>query len=161
MTNQGEWKRHRGGKCPVAAGVLIDVRRRNGEIERGIPALEIGMATTDDGISSFWRHDGDSAEIMAYRIHTPAIEPAAVANDEEISVGAIPAYKVPPARERDPLAWRDRIRAIDAEAKAEAERHAEAMSAYDKERAELVEKLKAEGLALHQDTFYVRTEWMK
>uniref|UniRef100_UPI0025861471 hypothetical protein n=1 Tax=Pseudomonas sp. TaxID=306 RepID=UPI0025861471 len=40
------------------------------------------------------------------------------------------------------------IHAIDAAAKAEAERHAEQMATYDKERAELVAKLAGGGLAL-------------
>lgn len=118
------WTRHRGGKCPVEAGTLVDVRFRSGIIK-----------TVCDSLSFRWSHSGAMGDIMAYRIHTPSEQPATT--KESLAV--------------DPLAWRDRINEIDAESKAEAERHCQVMDALDSERAELVQKLAGEGLALIGD----------
>lgn len=119
------WIRHRGGKCPVEAGTLVDVRFRSGIIK-----------TACDSLSFRWSHSGAMGDIMAYRLHTPSEQPATV--KESLSV--------------DPLAWRDRINEIDAESKAEAERHCQVMTALDAEREEIVRKLANEGLALIGDT---------
>ena len=55
-----------------------------------------------------------------------------------------------PPRKTAPLQWRDRIHAIDFDKAVAQKAHESAMSALDSERAELVAKLKAEGLALIQ-----------
>lgn len=67
------WIRHRGGKCPVEAGAKVEVRHRNGVI-KNIVDLDI------DNVDETWLHVGDKDDIMAYRIHKPAIEPAVVEN---------------------------------------------------------------------------------
>ena len=113
--NKTGWIRHRGGKCPVEAGTLVDVRFRSGITK-----------TVCDSQSFRWSHSAALGDIMAYRLHTPSEQPLAV----------------------DPLAWRDRITEIDAESKAEEERHGLVMTALDSEREELVRKLSSEGLAL-------------
>lgn len=58
--------------------------------------------------------------------------------------------EMPAAKQDGPLQWRDRILEPDAEQKAADEAHKAATEARDAERAELVEKLRAEWLALIQ-----------
>ena len=139
--NKEGWKRHRGGKCPVEAGTLVDVRYRSGDINIGVSALTGPVdknhvfGSRNGGyldLARNWDHKGTPEDIMAYHLHTRSEQPATV--KESLSV--------------DLLAWRDRITEIDAESKAEAERHNAAMTALDSERAELVQKLAGEGLAL-------------
>lgn len=126
------WIRHRGGKCPVEAGTLVDVKYRGGEIVNRHYATA-DETTSQIALETIWQHRKDDKDIMYYRIHNP--EPEVV--KESLSV--------------DPLAWRDRITEIDAESKDEAERHNAVMTALDTERAELVRKLANEGLALIGD----------
>lgn len=132
MTNKDGFIRHRGGKCPVEAGTLVDVRHRDGDIFLAEPACGLGRAET-------WAHSNHKGDIMAYRIHTPSEQPATVKESS-------PVEPISPID--GPLQWRDRITEIDAESKAESERHNAAMTALDTERAELVQKLASEGLAL-------------
>lgn len=163
MTNKDGFIRHRGGKCPVDRGAYISARFRSGEQYHG-PAYGL-----------VWAHSGIPADVMAYRIHTPSEQPATV--KESLSVDPVApsectnedswnckycrktetceALKDPrnfgePQSKpiNGPLQWRDRITEIDAESKAEEERHNAAMIALDTERAELVHKLASEGLAL-------------
>lgn len=155
--NKDGWVRHRGGKCPVEEGTLVDVRYRDGEIRYKRKAL-----SDSDCASENWTHEKDkesdlaTCDIMAYRIHTPseqtattkeslAVEPVVVENVEAFNAQA----EMPAAKYFDgPLQWRDRIAEIDAESKAEAERHCQVMNALDAERSELVQKLASEGLAM-------------
>lgn len=152
--NKDGWIRHRGGKCPVDAGTLIDVRRRNGEVEEGLSCGELGNCTSDDAENSFWRHDGDVSEIMAWRPHKAKQidqQEAISAFNEQTSkrpIG-IGMEEMPSAKYFDgPLQWRDRIHTIDFDKAVAQKAHEAAMAALDSERAELVAKLKAEGLAL-------------
>ncbi len=73
------------------------------------------------------------------KIHTPSEQPATAEKSSPVE---------PVAPISGPLQWRDRITEIDAESKLESERHNSAMTALDTERAELVQKLASEGLAL-------------
>lgn len=61
--NKDGWIRHRGGKCPVEKGTLIDVRYRDGEIRVECEAL-------DDDCSD-WSHTCSLGDILAYRICQP------------------------------------------------------------------------------------------
>lgn len=125
--NKDGFIRHRGGKCPVEVGTLVDVRLRSGKVSKGCKTLE-------------WRHGVDGIDdVMAWRLHTPSEQPATV--KESLSVE-------PLAPISGPLQWRDRITEIDAESKAENERHRVAMGKLDSERTVLVLKLASEGLAL-------------
>lgn len=91
--NKDGWIRHRGGKCPVEAGALIDIRMRCGHVEFGID---------DAGIK--WSHSGHPEDVMAYRIHQPD------QSNDPVEVEA----SAPEAQEIDgPLQWRDRIAEID------------------------------------------------
>lgn len=61
--NKDGWIRHRGGKCPVEKGTLIDVRHRDGEIYE---EREAGSLTCSD-----WTHTKSAGDILAYRICKP------------------------------------------------------------------------------------------
>lgn len=63
------WIEWNGGKCPVVEGTLIDQKLRDGRVYRGSRVGDFGNSTR--GI--FWRHDGDGAEVVAYRL-TPSTQ---------------------------------------------------------------------------------------
>lgn len=134
--NKDGWVRHRGGKCPVEAGTLVDVKYRGGGIVHRHYATA-DKATSQIALAAIWQHRKDDRDIMYYRIHKP---------DPEAVKESLPVEPVAPIA--GPLQWRDRITEIDAESKAEAARHSAAMTALDTERAELVQKLASEGLAM-------------
>lgn len=134
MTKQNKdgWIRHRGGKCPVDDGVMVDVRLRDGS--GGIEKARYLR----------WGRDGDDGDIMAYRVCEPVVDraqvdPAALAEIASINVAHY---------SENPLQWRDRITQIDADIKFEEERHSSNMVGMDQERADLVAKLAAEGFVL-------------
>jgi len=83
----GGWKRHKGVKQPVADGVKVEIRTRGGDFE----------VCSADGFA--WGATGNS-QIMAYRIHKPAEQPAPV-SEEVIQVGidAADAGKLTPIAE--------------------------------------------------------------
>ena len=123
--NAEGWIRHRGGKCPVEVGTLIDIRRRDGLVRNGVPCGKDFTRTS----SMFWMHDGDGAEVMAYRLHKPA---------EQVEACSKPDPRDSAKRDSDYVCWmRDRITEIDATTRA-----------LTAERAELVQKLASEGCAL-------------
>lgn len=66
-TPEDNWIPHEGGICPINKGVLVDVRFRNGEEYFGLEAL--GIMGGGEAGSAFWRHDGMTNDIVAYRLH--------------------------------------------------------------------------------------------
>lgn len=62
--NKDGWIRHRGGKCPVDAEALVEVRNRAGDI-----AVTGGTSCTS--VSWHWSHSKHCGDIMAYRPHKP------------------------------------------------------------------------------------------
>ena len=117
--NAEGWIRHRGGKCPVEAGVKVDYRMRDGEID--CFGHEAGRLQ--------WGHEPDDCDIMAYRLHKPA---------EQVEACSKPDPRDSAKRDSDYVCWmRDRITEIDA-----------TTQALTAERAELVQKLASEGFAL-------------
>jgi hypothetical protein len=100
--NGDGWIRHRGGKCQVAAGTLVDVRYRSGKVNEHVKALVdsymSGSMQTHNAVA--WTHIGSANDIMAYRIHKPAEQPAPV-SEEAIQVGidAADAGKLTPIDE--------------------------------------------------------------
>lgn len=92
--NADGWIRHRGGKCPVEIGDIIDVRHRSGEV---ISCVEM------EGSGWYWDHHGSSFDIMAYRLHKPAEQ---VDDNADLKAAAYDAIQ--------PIQWRDRITEIDA-----------------------------------------------
>lgn len=120
--NAEGWIRHRGGKPPVADGVKVDYRMRNGSID------DFGRKSE----TLDWAHYSEIGDIMAYRLHKPAeqVEPFFEAVHAFNALAKVPQLD-------GPTGWRDRITEIDATTKA-----------LTTERAELVQKLASEGFAL-------------
>lgn len=114
--NKDGWIRHRGGKCPVDKGVMVYYRMRQ-DVKSGF------FSIASDGAKLRWTHEGLPGDIMAYRLHNPAIEPAAVDNVEPVADG--------------PLQWRDRIQHLDNN-----------ILNMQTERADLIKRLADEGLQL-------------
>lgn len=144
LANVDGWVPHHGVDCPVPPDALVDLRCRNGRVYEG------GMASC-----FIWKHTDNTGDVMAYRIHKPAEQPAPV-SEEAIQVGidAADAGRLTPISEvkarilSRPLEWRNRIYELDTQ-------HAEVESDYQRqiseitqERESLVQKLAGEGLAL-------------
>jgi hypothetical protein len=103
--NGGEWKRHRGGECPVPAGTKVSTRHRNGEVVD----VHFHTATTGSGaatMNTIWKHNGDKHDIMAYKVisQTQAEE----VEVKDTNIGTI-SYKISVDQIAGPLAWRDTI----------------------------------------------------
>lgn len=131
--NKDGWIRHRGGKCPVEAGVRVDYRMRSSE------------TWADVAGDLRWEQSGNEYDIMAYRACDPSVSEARPVESLSLS----PECQIAGRSVRvDPLQWRDRITQIDADIKFEQERHGSNMACMDQERADLVAKLAAEGFAL-------------
>lgn len=167
----GGWKRHRGGKQPVADGVRVDYRMRNGRH---------GINERSELLDWVRSDESPESDIMAYRIHKPAEQPGPV-SEEAIQVGidAADAGKLttidevkarwqgkrpPPKLERalkqaeeiriaahapDPiLIIRDRIRTLDTKRAEVESTYQRQISEITQERESLVQKLAGEGFAL-------------
>lgn len=118
--NAEGWIRHRGGKCPVDAGTVIEYRERNGNIE---------VECEPELLGTMWLHENHPHDIMAYRLHKPV---------EQVEACSKPDPRDSAKRDSDYVCWmRDRITEIDA-----------TTQALTTERAELVQKLASEGFAL-------------
>lgn len=74
ITDPDGWIAWHGGKCPVAKGTLVDVRYRNSAERHNIPALEL-ISGDDDASYAYWKNDGMSNDIIAYRLSKPAETP--------------------------------------------------------------------------------------
>lgn len=101
--NKDGWIRHRGGKCPVEKGTLLDVRERSGKIWSGVLALE-----SIDALEMYWRHDTpppkSPVEIMAYRLHNPEEARPTEADPRVVEAKQAPKF--------DPVALRDEVRVM-------------------------------------------------
>lgn len=53
---------------PVPRGTLVDVKLRDGEIFKRLPAGEIAMGCPVDAAGVFWENEGESSDIIAYRV---------------------------------------------------------------------------------------------
>jgi len=133
--NKDGWIRHRGGKCPVETGVLVDVRYRDGGKAFGQPALMSG--SVDSRWAASWDHAAQPFDIMAYRLHKPEqVEP-------DISIEPVETV-------RSAEQMRDRIREIDS-----------TVESLEEERVSLVQKLEAEGFRLIDKKDVEKKEFMK
>ena len=65
------WIPWAGGKCPVPNGTVVDVKYRDEYVGRGLPANESVDAAEDDAGPAYWRADGMSNDIIAYRVVKP------------------------------------------------------------------------------------------
>lgn len=131
----GGWKRHRGGKCPVKPGTKVDYRMRTHHKPGG-------FSTANDGAELRWSHHMVPGDIMAYRIHKPAEQPAPASEPcTEVITATVESVS-------GPLEWRDRIYELDTQ-RAELEAtYQRQIGEIDVEREGLVGQLRAEGLAL-------------
>ena len=132
------WLRHRGRKCPVQSGTLVDLKLRSGVIHR----------------SKFcdnheWIHTGKPFDVMYYRLSEPDEQLARLEVVEQLQEQCAGLVDSANSLKQDgPLEWRDRIHAIDAQ-RAELEAtYQRRIGEIAKERGELVERLAGEGLAL-------------
>ena len=158
--NKDGWIRHRGGKCPVEAGALVDVRYRSGVICEGVTAL---IYHGDDGFESSrsdyldlavdWSHTKSDGDIMRYKLHKPA-EQSAPASEPESELLYDPVAQ-------GPLQWRDRIRELDTQ-RAEVESdYQRQISEITQERESLVQRLAGEGFSLIGDKPGALLTWQR
>jgi hypothetical protein len=127
--NGDGWIRNRGGKCPVEPNTIVIPKFRSGDI--GIPREACQLA---------WSHTKEIDDVMRYKIHKPAEQPAPVSEPESEMLYDPVA--------QGPLQWRDRIRELDTQ-RAEVEKlYQRQISEITQERELLVQNLAGEGLAL-------------
>lgn len=134
----GEWKRHRGGKQPVADDVAVEYKLRN------------GYTDTWHARALSWSHAGGEGDVMKYRvISQPQAEEVEV---KDTTIGTL-SYKVEldtsPAMNalnelsakwdqvESPLKWRDEVTELNAY-----------IEKFTRERDSLIERLASEGFAL-------------
>ena len=67
MENEG-WIEWSGGECPVADDYFVDIRFRFGMVRHSVVAGD--FVDADDSLN-YWIHDGDTHDIIAYRIAEP------------------------------------------------------------------------------------------
>lgn len=68
--------KHSGGKCPVPAGTLVDVKFRDGTVRRAIPALMFSEKYDPPNLpyeatSAHWDRDDLPNDIVEYQISKP------------------------------------------------------------------------------------------
>ncbi len=92
----GEWKRHRGGKCPIHGDQMVEVKLRDGDIQQAYARC---FAWPYDSCDTY-------ANIMQYRIISqPQAEEVEV---KDTNIGTI-SHKISVDQIAGPLAWRDTI----------------------------------------------------
>lgn len=145
----GEWKRHRGGKCPVKAGTKVSTRHRDGKVF-GVHFQTAEYGTHQNVMDVVWKHTGDEHDIMAYRvISQPQAEEVEV---KDTTIGTL-RYKVEidtteASQAIDdltakwdqietPFKWRDEVTELNAY-----------IEKYTRERDAIIERLASEGFAL-------------
>ncbi|MCW1844193.1 hypothetical protein [Prosthecomicrobium hirschii] len=82
----GPWIKWTGGRCPVCDTALVDVQFRDGHTSNGAVAICL-----------MWDASGGQGDIVAYRIHQPAAEPApaqAMATRPFLELRTLPDTKV-------------------------------------------------------------------
>lgn len=144
----GEWKRHRGGKQPVANDTQVECRMRNGDIEKF------------NASGFMWDHNGQDDNIMAYRVisqpQAQEVEVSKLTQDLNmqtpqgefvrgpISLGDEVIYPAEAKWDRvdGPLLWRDTVNELDAY-----------IEEFTRERDALIERLASEGFELIPPVF--------
>lgn len=125
---ENKWRRHRGGKQPVANGVIVKYRMRSSRESSDVVAAE----------ELRWDHSGSPGDIMSYKVVGQAEKSA-------------PEPAKEPAQSIDtpnPIQWRDRVKELD-ERKLSLDRaHAKHTADIAKEREELIGKLACQGFQL-------------
>ncbi len=135
----GEWKRHRGGKCPVKAGTQVSTKHRDGKV------VEVHHHTAQTGssiasLNGVWKHNGDSFDIMSYRvISQPQAEEVEMIKVDPVVAANVEAFngQLQIGRVDGPLVWRDTVNELDAY-----------IEEFTREREALINRLALEGFAL-------------
>ena len=78
--NKG-WIEWGGGECPVQTGVLVDVRYDDGVEEFALEANMPNKTRFRTAAAAWWRKDGSSGDIIAYRLHKQQEAEQAEADD--------------------------------------------------------------------------------
>lgn len=152
--NDGEWKRHRGGKQPVADGVLVEVKLRDGDIQKHY-AEGFAWPFTDCDVD---------ANILKYRVisqpqaeHTDWVGPFPCATSEstvneiELAISypsGICSVEAKTEQMETPFKWRDEVTELNAY-----------IEKYTRERDALIERLASEGFALIPPVVSVMSEF--
>lgn len=122
------WRRHRGGKQPVANGVMVVYRMRSGN--------EFPFPVAAEDVR--WNHSSRPGDIMAYKV----VEQPGKAAPEKAKEPA-QAIETP-----NPIQWRDRVKELDERKLSLDAAHAKHTADIAKEREDLIGKLEAQGLQL-------------
>ena len=133
-----EWKRHRGGKQPVAYETQVEWRMRDG-VTGSCIAGEL-----------MWDHQKDGSDVMSYRVVSqPQAEEAEVKNTNMGTLSYTVEIDTSPAMQalnelsakwdqvESPFKWRDTVNELDAY-----------IEKFTREREALIERLASEGFAL-------------
>ena len=141
----GEWKRHRGGKCPVPDQTQVEVKFRDGDIRQSHASDFFG-----------WNHgelDDTRAEVMQYRVisqpqaeHTDWVGPFpcttsdSTVNEIELAISyssGVCSLESKTEQMETPFKWRDEVTELNAY-----------IEEFTRERDSLIERLASEGFAL-------------
>jgi len=137
----GEWKRHRGGKCPVPAGTKVSTRHRNGEVVD----VHFHTATTGSGpatMNTIWKHTGDDHDIMQYKVISQPQAEEVETFSESVHKPIIEALNTMASEWHEdqidgPIKWRDTVNELDAY-----------IEEFTRQREALINRLADEGFAL-------------
>ena len=126
----GEWKRHRGGKQPVANDTQVECRMRNGDIEKF------------NASGFMWDHNGQDDDIMAYRVISQPQAEEVDSISEAAHKPIIEALNTMATQWHEdqidgPIKWRDEVTELNAY-----------IEKYTRERDAIIERLASEGFAL-------------
>lgn len=145
------WLRHRGRKCPVQSGTLVDLKLRGGVIHRS--------KFCDNHA---WIHTGKPFDVMYYRLSEQDEQLAPVSEPVERKCEGR-ACEMPDSESHSkeclldaaidqgwagPFEWRDRIRELDSMREELEATYQRQIGEIDGERGELVGRLASEGLAM-------------
>lgn len=122
------WIRNRGGKQPVANGVMVEYRMRSGN------QSQVAVAAEDVR----WNHSSRLGDIMAYKVVEQAEQAA-----PESTKDPEKAIETP-----NPILWRDRVKELDERKLCLDQEHAKHTADIAKEREVLIGKLEAQGFLL-------------
>lgn len=137
----GEWRRHRGGKQPVADDVVVEYKLRD------------GYADTRSARRLSWTHEGCESDVMQYRVISqpqaehedwvgpfPSVPSDSTVNEIELAISypsGVCSVEAKTEQMETPFKWRDEVTELNAY-----------IEKYTRERDALIERLASEGFAL-------------
>lgn len=166
--NKDGWIRHRGGKCPVEAGTLVDVRYRDGDISFSQPALMKGKS--DEAWAHDWGHSDSCADIVAWR---PAKTEAKEVEDSMAKIGEAMSETTEESEERfsgekeapnDPVSLRQQWESLGHEIKSNEcsiKAIQEAIAGLIERQEAIKAELKAAGFLIYAEAEPVKVDYSK